>query len=90
MKIQVRCSATINSPQADFRVKLIHWKHLKILLGNSRFFLSFSAVKVLEESVKRRRKDVIKTDIWGVGGEEVLIRLAEDSVEWQVLQRTTS
>jgi hypothetical protein len=45
---------------------------------------------VLQESGKRRRKDAIKTDIWGVGGEEVLIRLTEDSVEWQVLQRTAS
>jgi hypothetical protein len=91
MKIPFRCSATVNSRQADFRIKLIHWERVEILLGNSVFFfLPVSTVKVLQESVKPRRKDAIKTDIWGVGGEEVLIRLAENTVEWQVLQRTAS
>jgi len=91
MKIPVRCSATVSSRQADFRIKLIHSERVEIMIGNSVvFFWPVPTVKVLQESVKPRRKDAIKTDIWGVGGEEVLIRLAEDTIEWQVLQRTAS
>jgi len=50
MKIQVRCSATVNSRQADFRIKLIHREHVEILLGNSLVcFVSFSRKSVPEK-----------------------------------------
>lgn len=80
MKIQIRCSATVNSRLADFRIKLSLGTRRNPARKLSVFFKPVSTVKMLQESVKRRRKVAIKTYIWGVGGEEVLIRLAEDIV----------